>query len=365
MKKVLALVLAVVMVCTMAMAVSVVKPFDPSTGSSGSPYAVITPGTVLAFDLTDLLDNTNGQAYPVNAANEIQTDKIKVTVSYGKGAELIAGAKWILKDGGDKKVAADYQYQITLKEDALRIANDKVLDLSITKMVVKAYGSTANEFVFDGDPKNSPKIEYAVGYGSDEYVLGSEGTTINLNDYGTVYTAVAGEKDGKAITTETLTVKLDSGNKYDVAAWTLKVGQKFKVADLATAKGYLGKTDFQTKYNYDPAKLVDGIANPINTTAAVTKTGVKDTYKVYAVGNDGKVVAVPFTVEDGVMTFTAPANSIVGIYNGSLKNVSAPAASGTTGTTTNPGTGANDVVGVAAALAVVALVSGAAISLKK
>ena len=80
---------------------------------------------------------------------------------------------------------------------------------------------------------------------------------------------------------------------------------------------------------------------------------------------DGKVVAVPFTVEDGVMTFTAPANSIVGIYNGSLKNVSAPAASGTTGTTTNPGTGANDVVGVAAALAVVALVSGAAISLKK
>ena len=36
-----------------------------------------------------------------------------------------------------------------------------------------------------------------------------------------------------------------------------------------------------------------------------------------------------------------------------------------TGTTTNPGTGANDVVGVAAALAVVALVSGAAISLKK
>ena len=37
----------------------------------------------------------------------------------------------------------------------------------------------------------------------------------------------------------------------------------------------------------------------------------------------------------------------------------------TPGTTTNPGTGANDVVGVAAALAVVALVSGAAISLKK
>ena len=46
MKKVLALVLAVIMVCTMAMAVTVVNPFDPSTGSSSSPYDVITPGTV-------------------------------------------------------------------------------------------------------------------------------------------------------------------------------------------------------------------------------------------------------------------------------------------------------------------------------
>ena len=41
------------------------------------------------------------------------------------------------------------------------------------------------------------------------------------------------------------------------------------------------------------------------------------------------------------------------------------AATAGSGSTTNPGTGANDVVGVAAALAVVALVSGAAISLKK
>ena len=48
-----------------------------------------------------------------------------------------------------------------------------------------------------------------------------------------------------------------------------------------------------------------------------------------------------------------------------LKVEALPGATTTPGTTTNPGTGANDVVGVAAALAVVALVSGAAISLKK
>ena len=71
-------------------------------------------------------------------------------------------------------------------------------------------------------------------------------------------------------------------------------------------------------------------------------------------------------VDDGVATFKLPAYSALVAVDGTLTTVAAPAADTTaTGTTTNPGTGANDVVGVAAALAVVALVSGAAISLKK
>ena len=111
--------------------------------------------------------------------------------------------------------------------------------------------------------------------------------------------------------------------------------------------------------------------NLLNTTAKVVyeKGGNADTtYRVYAKGADGKVLSVVATTSDGVMSFTVPAMSTV-IVTTEVLATSGTASTGTTGTTpgstTNPGTGANDVVGVAAALAVVALVSGAAISLKK
>ena len=111
--------------------------------------------------------------------------------------------------------------------------------------------------------------------------------------------------------------------------------------------------------------------NLLNTTAKVVyEKGVNadTTYRVYAKGADGKVLSVVATTSDGVMSFTVPAMSYVIVTT----EVLAPSGTASTGTTTpatpgttNPGTGANDVVGVAAALAVVALVSGAAISLKK
>ena len=110
--------------------------------------------------------------------------------------------------------------------------------------------------------------------------------------------------------------------------------------------------------------------NLLNTTAKVVyERGVNadTTYRVYAKGADGKVLSVVATTSDGVMSFTVPAMSYV-IVTTEVLATSGTASTGTTttpGSTTNPGTGANDVVGVAAALAVVALVSGAAISLKK
>ena len=69
-------------------------------------------------------------------------------------------------------------------------------------------------------------------------------------------------------------------------------------------------------------------------------------------------------VETG--TWTVSGTSLMNLVKlTKAEKVVSGTTAGETGTTTNPGTGANDVVGVAAALAVVALVSGAAISLKK
>ena len=116
------------------------------------------------------------------------------------------------------------------------------------------------------------------------------------------------------------------------------------------------------KYGCDETKVVAANVNAVNVPASVVVTNATESY--YAITADGSVTALAAKLDDGVLTFTAPAYSVVAVYNGVLNNVKA-AAGTTTGTTTNPGTGANDVVGVAAALAVVALVSGAAISLKK
>ena len=88
-------------------------------------------------------------------------------------------------------------------------------------------------------------------------------------------------------------------------------------------------------------------------------------YKVYAKGVDGKVLSVAATNNDGVLTFNVPAMTTVLVTTETLTTTGTVGTTTTPGSTTNPGTGANDVVGVAAALAVVALVSGAAISLKK
>ena len=123
---------------------------------------------------------------------------------------------------------------------------------------------------------------------------------------------------------------------------------------------------WETKYGYDSSLKLAQAVNDTNLVGTATITDWNNKYNIYVVGIDGSVAKAAVTVNDGVATAKVPAYSAVVLYNGALKNVSS--ISGTTTTpcsTTHPGSGANAVVGVAAALAVVALVSGAAISLKK
>ena len=121
-----------------------------------------------------------------------------------------------------------------------------------------------------------------------------------------------------------------------------------------------------SKYGYEDANVLAQAVNDTNLVGTATITDWSNKYNIYIVSIDGTVSKAAVTVDDGVASAKVPAYSAVVLYNGALKNVSSISGTTTTpGSTTNPGTGANDVVGVAAALAVVALVSGAAISLKK
>ncbi len=340
MKKVLALVLAVIMVCTMAMAVTIVDPKDPVDSSDSTTYTALEPGETIAFDLGSDVHyyvDKDGKFVPANNV---------VTVTFSKGSDLIAKQGWVKV--GDGNTAEDYQYQMTLKSDLNKIADEKVAEIVISGITFKSTGYAAVKLLPNDEAKT---LSYAFGYEKNELTLAEGDDTLGVVEGKVNVVTALTDKNGKEVSALEVT--------KDNMTYTFTKGMKFYVLDEAItfegAKGYTGNS------------IKALLNNPLNVAAKATvelTTDANTSYKVYAKTADGKILAVAATTTDGVMSFTVPAMSAVLVTTDTLTT------SGTTGTTdngntTNPGTGANDVVGVAAALAVVALVSGAAISLKK
>ncbi len=374
MKKVLALVLAVIMVCTMAFALKVGG--DPIDENSEDTGVAVNPGTVIAiteYDVKTVWGMTLAEdtfAPEIKNADDKVIAKNKLTVTFGKGSDLVASQGWV-------EVAEDvWEYQIALKENDTAKLDEKV-DLSIAKVTLKATGAIKDQVAtFDGkteDDGHYAKILFDVGYPvveigldedaeigfsvlswdelEEEFFEGHDG----VSDYRGIIVKVV---KGKSTSTSGKLV-LDYGNY--IAEAPLKVGQEFFIS-------FVHAKDWTKKELAKQDGSIDGF-NPTSLTPVV-KVGEyslidwTDDMNVYAKNfRTGKLVKLNETVEDGVVSFTAPAFSLIASVEGTLAG--ATAETGTETGTTNPGTGANDVVGVAAALAVVALVSGAAISLKK
>ena len=193
------------------------------------------------------------------------------------------------------------------------------------------------------------------------------------NDIGTIYTVKATKAEDNNAVVDTA-VQVVEGNGL-TGKITVKAGQSYTVKNAVSTEAALIKVlkdnKLTTKDTLYAALTEDGtkvismlapFANEANVAVAYTLEDAQASYNVYTLAADGTITKIAANLDDGVLTFTAPAVRVV-VVDGTLP-VSSTAGT-TTGTTTNPGTGANDVVGVAAALAVVALVSGAAISLKK
>ena len=341
MKKVLALVLAVIMVCTMAMAVDVTTTTTPE-GASAGPYTVANPGTSLEVKFTEA---TDGIHFYLKDDKFVPANNV-VNVSFAKGGELVASQGWVKTGTGD--TASDYHYFINLKQDLNRVADTKVADIQISAITFK---STGYDLVKVFAPTSAAGYKsFAYGYENVNVVLQEDGA-ISFDEGKITTIANLLDKNGKEVSNLNV--------KFGGMTYSFVKGQKVfsaKAADITAPT----------------ATAVATYQNLLNTTAKVVyeKAGNADTtYRVYAKGADGKVLSVVATTSDGVMSFTVPAMSTV-IVTTEVLATSGTASTGTTtpatpGSTTNPGTGANDVVGVAAALAVVALVSGAAISLKK
>ena len=363
MKKVLALVLAVIMVCTMAMAINVGgEPKDPNTGATeGAP---VNPGTVLAFTADEIttylagVDSSIMDNYKDDAGKFVPSfkdakkveHKITVAPSYGKGASLVKSAGWV-------ETATGWEFQIALKEDrTLELPEN--YNFSIEKLVINVPGAKkAVTYKFDSDTASdaNAKLLFSVGYEvvdveieTGKVVIPERQKTPLGGEHGFILSILKGtDKDGKP--TNKGVIETDNGDLPVTAPSKLYV----HIGDPVefTEKELKNLTDTTEEFNQ------------FNTSVAMVMENAFDyaDYSVYAKDMDGKITRIPTTLDKGVLTFTVPALSAFVLGEGTI----AGATAGSTGTTTNPGTGANDVVGVAAALAVVALVSGAAISLKK
>ena len=364
MKKVLALVLAVVMVCTMAMALTPVVA-TPATGLGTSSIATLTEN-----DASKTYGVKIDQSYYVNAAGVEKNVFTASNVTLAKeGTDMYVVVPTLDKalDG-----VADFTFTGTLKvadkENAGTYVVYGIKNGVLVAIEGKDKGITMSAAQLDtrnGNLSGQLQEKYDIGF--ETYVLASDADLTDaigaLNPdgkYGAWY--ITGSKALSA-TIGDVTVKVPAKT-----AFKMKKPADANITDLTAA----GLVD--TSYTGFHGLFVEGTG----ITMSLNVTPADNTMNLYAVDSNGKIYSLGTSLTeskkvDGTIVGTLSAtfggtyrivklNKAVDV-NGTVPGVAA--APTTPGSTTNPGTGANDVVGVAAALAVVALVSGAAISLKK
>ena len=387
MKKVLALVLAVIMVCTMAMAVEVNTPTTPGNSTSDYAYSVtLYPGKSIIFDKADL-------GMTDVSDDDVKAGKYNVDITFERGADFIASKGWV-------KTATGYRYVLTAKDSVVAI--DGTPDIIISAIKVTKVGQnktfysaqytdkladgtatyathtkdgkptvTAQDFKPMKDIADSTNgialcLGFDFGYEPGKIVIARDGKSVTPDAFveNTLYSVVR-TQEANAKSSVTLGKYATTENPFGYT-YTLKAGETVMFANIGNVNidntTAAGKALNKNLLDRD-ATIVAKLENELmpNKAVSITVDGAKDGYKVYMVKADGSVVDLGATFNaNKVLTATATLTGPVIVTD---KAITATAAS--TGTTTNPGTGANDVVGVAAALAVVALVSGAAISLKK
>ena len=346
MKKVLALVLAVIMVCTMAFAVNIVTAVPVDSNAGLGKVTLENTTASYALELSDALFT------PVLKGQTVSKDTMKVEGVSG----AFSGDKYYIPiKNEDKALDGKADYSIT----TLKITNLKSND---TYVVYNAKNGklVMSELVLGGVPQVVTDVDYFADYDIG-YATNTTATAVApgwnyfkddaLSKYNLGIT-------GSGSVTGTLTV--DKGVPFKLAR---------KVVDSTVI---MAKNPGMT--TNDIEDIIEGVKTSAGVITYKIVTRDKD-YHLYVVDKDGNLYKAPFTfaaekLENG--TYQATWNYAGTGFDGAIlvakKAFTAADLPGTTtetGTTTNPGTGANDVVGVAAALAVVALVSGAAISLKK
>ncbi|MFR3991944.1 MAG: hypothetical protein ACLTY5_04990 [Angelakisella sp.] len=376
MKKVLALVLAVIMVCTMAMAVTVggTTIATPDDANINASYRSITPGQSIIFDREDLGLNTT---FAANKDGTFAPEKNKVEVTFAKGADLIASQGWVkTTDATDP-----YRYVITTKADDSAVLNDSA-DIIISKVAVTKYGiaGTTTYYLMDEDANGNNIYAYTVNDSLTDKLsvvakyenpakydmnlitakLSETGCTFYMVfNYGRVSAdfVIGTTTPETAIADVPYTVKkagvgTDASKNYAAvdggvkAAYSLKAGEKVIFGTVPT----FNLTTSLTKSLQSEIITNDVTVTPVlggtvvpNKAVKITVNNQKEGAALYMVNTDGTLTNLGAKFdENGVLTATAKITGAVILTD---KAMTASNVITTPGTTTNPGTGANDVVG--------------------
>ena len=373
MKKVLALVLAVIMVCTMAMAapINAVKPV-PVDGSDGEIGKILL--TSLKEKYVLVLDEEFFA--PLDDTLDITKDNFAVTANVkGNFVEFEDGTK-------------AYAFDVANVDKAL----DGKVDFAITSLKISLVGSRNSYVTYEAKDGKLVATEYKLGglaQGKDAikdindsidffsaYDVGYE-TNDDMDNIQTSWNDTESPR-WNMFNKDLKDYEVLAGGPLTVTLTGVAKNTPFKVieteVELTTAGAKALDKNFATN---DLGDYRDYIFTDFSLEMTAGKATIEieedeDLY-IYTYDKNGKVTDAGFKfvvekdprtgVETGTWTLTTNTLGALLITDGPL--TASAAGTTETGTTTNPGTGANDVVGVAAALAVVALVSGAAISLKK
>ncbi len=385
MKKVLALVLAVIMVCTMAMAVTVpnVDIANATLGTTSDKYGTVTLNASnidkegyayvdLGTTIFSLLKGSTATTSDITA----KTFKITVTatpavtVAYGENGgaylRILAADKpldgkveYSISSVKVEKIGAGTNYATIVADKGVLVMDTVVLNGNTVYSVSKEIGDASNYKV----ELNGQAIPAAWDVGYPTSPVADAGTLVagwnKASEKATVIVPSTGALcyDGDKLDCGKITMAKDATVKMSAYADTDAVWTKAK----NTATDAIAKAATKQKLVNETPVFDGGI---VLTEATTFTLAYGDNVNLYTLNKDGTLSASAFKFVDGKgWQLTAKEMPITVVTNAKMTTVAGTTTE--TGTTTNPGTGANDVVGVAAALAVVALVSGAAISLKK
>ena len=364
MKKVLALVLAVMMMATVAFAASIGGEMDQDFSTNGvnpGDSIVIYPEAFQNNDGVKLSDELPSRGYFSSENFTVNTKRFE------KGSTMVKAVEFDDDDNVLKIKLNDYfdmkrtdNVNLILRE--IKITAKRTLEKDNKKV------SKNSKWTCDvdsaADCANNSGVAFRVGYQVLEVPIEDDFELRVTKDSGAVY------EDG--IAPLALDTATGSGNLVKFVAGDAYGTVNLDFEDVAYATGRVYKNDLVfLKFNQDVdtdivKKYPDADLTFVNFKGAPTFNSNmeleiyadEDMY-IYEV-KDKKVAPCNLKWDEDSYAFTGKVRTLGAYVISDTKlNIETAAADG------NPDTGANDVVGIATALAAVALVSAAAVSLKK